>query len=409
MLCMSACYVPPRQTGDSWNFNFAALYNPAESGLRTGCFVYHISDTSSALFFQVMKNEFVSYPESDNPEPVIGVTVKYVLRDYTTTQLVDSGTYHYRIERGGSNNFVSYINVKTEVGKKYNLVILFGDAVRKVSRRMMIETDRLNTGNYQHYFVETADSLKSPLFLPYVSSKRVYRIFNKLNTDSIYTVACFKSVNLMPQSPFANTVIPALPVPDSVYEMRKGDTISFPKKGIYFITTRHSPEAGLSLINLGNDYPQMKTAEAMIEPLRYLTNSRKWNDMMAAADKKLAVDKFWLGLSSDVRRSRELIRIYYNRVAMANELFGTYQPGWQTDRGMIYIIFGAPGTVYKGPDSEQWIYGDNPELSAISFSFRKNNNYLTHNEYILVREQRYQTLWAQAIETWLKGKAFSVN
>ena len=409
ILCLVSCYAPPAHNSDSWNYNLASLYNPAESGLHTGCFVYHTSDTSSSLFFKVSKNEFVAYQEPENSTPIISVTVKYVLRDFETTALVDSGSWHYRVERGGSNDFISYVNIKTEKGKKYNLVVLFGDAVRKVSRRMMIETNRTIAGNNQHYFVETADSLKSPLFQPYVKSGRIYRIYNKLSGDTIYTIAHFKPVNIMPQSPFATTVIPALPVPDSVYSMRSGDTIRFSQKGIYFISTSKSPDAGLTLTNLGNEYPNIKTAEAMIEPLRYLTNARKWNEMMEAADKKLVLDKFWLSLTPDIRRSKELIRIYYNRVAMANELFGTYQPGWQTDRGMIYIIFGAPGTVYKGPDSEQWIYGDNPELSSIAFTFRKNNNYLSHNEYFLEREQRFQTLWSQAIETWLKGKAFSVN
>jgi len=116
-----------------------------------------------------------------------------------------------------------------------------------------------------------------------------------------------------------------------------------------------------------------------------------------------------LNLSSDPHRAKELIRVYYNRVILANTFFGTYKQGWQTDRGMIYIIFGPPATIYKSSDIEQWIYGDNPELSDISFSFKKTSNLLSDNEYILIRDQRYQTIWAQAIETWLQGRVFSIN
>ena len=38
---------------------------------------------------------------------------------------------------------------------------------------------------------------------------------------------------------------------------------------------------------------------------------------------------------------------YYGRVWYANEHFDAWQPGWETDRGMIYILFGPPDEIQR--------------------------------------------------------------
>lgn len=40
---------------------------------------------------------------------------------------------------------------------------------------------------------------------------------------------------------------------------------------------------------------------------------------------------------------------YYRRIAYANEHFAAGEPGWMTDRGMIYIKFGAPDSIESHP------------------------------------------------------------
>jgi GWxTD domain-containing protein len=41
---------------------------------------------------------------------------------------------------------------------------------------------------------------------------------------------------------------------------------------------------------------------------------------------------------------------YYRRIAYANEHFSDGEPGWKTDRGMIYIKFGPPTSIDSHPD-----------------------------------------------------------
>jgi len=43
----------------------------------------------------------------------------------------------------------------------------------------------------------------------------------------------------------------------------------------------------------------------------------------------------------------ELMEEYYGRVWYANEHFDAWRPGWETDRGMIYILFGPPDEVQR--------------------------------------------------------------
>ena len=43
----------------------------------------------------------------------------------------------------------------------------------------------------------------------------------------------------------------------------------------------------------------------------------------------------------------ELMEEYYERVWFANENFDTWAPGWETDMGMIYILFGPPDDIQK--------------------------------------------------------------
>ena len=43
----------------------------------------------------------------------------------------------------------------------------------------------------------------------------------------------------------------------------------------------------------------------------------------------------------------ELMNEYYKRVAYSNIHFDSYVDGWETDMGMIYIIFGAPDDIER--------------------------------------------------------------
>ena len=98
----------------------------------------------------------------------------------------------------------------------------------------------------------------------------------------------------------------------------------------------------------------MSDPETMIDPLKYLTNQNEIEEIKKSDRVKVALDEFWLEITGNIERSRELIRIYFNRVLYANYFFTSHKEGWRTDRGMIYIIYGPPDKVYKTPGGERW-------------------------------------------------------
>ncbi len=103
------------------------------------------------------------------------------------------------------------------------------------------------------------------------------------------------------------------------------------------------------------------------------------------------IEQFWLRRDpTPDTRENEFKEEHYRRIAYANAHFATGVPGWKTDRGRIYIIWGPPdeieshptGGTYERPESqgggttwtfpfEQWTYrhmegiGDNVALCFV--------------------------------------------
>lgn len=110
-----------------------------------------------------------------------------------------------------------------------------------------------------------------------------------------------------------------------------------------------------------------------IEQVRYIAKDDEWSKLKEAKtpeEKQARFLEFWKKRDPNPNTPRnEKMEDYYQRVAYANKHFGHYQPGWRTDMGMVYLIFGPPNNVERHPfdiDSkpyEVWTYYD------ISYSF----------------------------------------
>jgi len=142
----------------------------------------------------------------------------------------------------------------------------------------------------------------------------------------------------------------------------------------------------------------------MIDPLIYITTTTKFFQMKNAKNPKLAIDDFWItNTNFDKYLSKELIRIYYTRVMWANIFFTSYKEGWKTDRGMIYIVFGPPSTIYKDDDKEIWSYVLTSKFQQINFEFYKKETPFTDNNFVLKRDNQYLKIWQEIIKYWNNG------
>lgn len=70
------------------------------------------------------------------------------------------------------------------------------------------------------------------------------------------------------------------------------------------------------------------------------------------------IEQFWLRRDADPStKENEFRREHYARIAHANENFSfNFVPGWKTDRGRIYIMYGKPDVVEQFPSGERWLY-----------------------------------------------------
>ncbi len=70
---------------------------------------------------------------------------------------------------------------------------------------------------------------------------------------------------------------------------------------------------------------------------------KTFNLLKTDDEREQFIEQFWLRRDPDPDTdSNEYREEYYQRIAYANEQYTSGIPGWKTDRGRIYIMFGAP-------------------------------------------------------------------
>ncbi|WP_022822281.1 GWxTD domain-containing protein [Hymenobacter norwichensis] len=199
-----------------------------------------------------------------------------------------------------------------------------------------------------------------------------------------------------------STASPTLSVTDSLF-FRAGLPIRLPEAGLY--TLRLASETPLlGLLVTDTEYPELTTADELIQPLVYLTTSAERKKLYDAPNPKKAVDQFWLNAAAGQQViARQAIRTYYGRTRSANELFVAHKAGWMTDRGMLYIAVGPPDAVYRTATDERWVYHATDNGASASYTFRLKPSTFAPEHYELVRRPEYERLWYAAVEQWRKA------
>jgi GWxTD domain-containing protein len=112
-------------------------------------------------------------------------------------------------------------------------------------------------------------------------------------------------------------------------------------------------------------------------PIRYVITrheARQFRDLKTDEDRSLFVERFWLRRDpTPGTLMNEYREMFWTRVRDANEMFlDSANPGWETDRGKIYILYGPPTEIHDYIDLEtrststsgrgliRWIYEGKP-------------------------------------------------
>lgn len=97
----------------------------------------------------------------------------------------------------------------------------------------------------------------------------------------------------------------------------------------------------------------VKDLDLAIEQLVYIANQSEMdyiNDAKTKEEKIKRYMEFWKKKDpSPSTEENEVFNEYYRRINYADEHFSHYVKGWKTDRGMVFILLGAPNNVDRHP------------------------------------------------------------
>jgi GWxTD domain-containing protein len=179
--------------------------------------------------------------------------------------------------------------------------------------------------------------------------------------------------------------------PDSIFTLTNGQLTSFTKKGLYLVQKDTTTVEGFAF-RVEDGYPKFKHIQDLVGPFVYVCAKDEYDRLRMAGNDKKQFDKSVLAITRDTDRAREFMKTYFSRAEVANHLFTSYKEGWKTDRGMTYLIYGAPLTVYKFADREVWSYG------KTDFSFTKSSTLFDPDNYVLIRNKKYAAEWYEKVD-----------
>ena len=120
----------------------------------------------------------------------------------------------------------------------------------------------------------------------------------------------------------------------------------------------------LSLSKIGIS-SSISNIDQAVENMRYILHDDEWKKLSKSksTDKETLFLEYWESRDPTPETSdNEVMNEYFSRVSYSNNNFKSYLPGWKTDMGMIYILFGPPDDleVYNDPlsriYSQRWHY-----------------------------------------------------
>ncbi|HKZ37721.1 MAG TPA: GWxTD domain-containing protein [Chryseolinea sp.] len=188
---------------------------------------------------------------------------------------------------------------------------------------------------------------------------------------------------------------------DSTFTYPTNQPITFSERGLYLIQQDTNATEGFAF-RVEEDYPRLSKVESLADPLIYICTKQEFERVKQAKGDKKAFDRVILNITGNTERARTFMRSYFRRVELANQFFTSYKEGWKTDRGMIYIVFGLPDQVYRFTDREVWTYKNS--TFKITFDFVKSSTLFDPENFVLVREKKFQETWYEVVDLWRNAR-----
>lgn len=370
--------------------------------------IYHLSDDSSQLWLKVHSSELL-YARQQAEAPFEGrmaCEVQVSKASEGKRVIVDSLKFEVRdVNPDQRGRFiVKKHDFALDTGATYWFSIRFTDLNRRWGEALGLPVRKLSSSSREDYLVYKLDN-EAPLFREDVRSNDQLRIETRRGANLLRYIS-WSANEKLPPPPYTDggSAMPLLPDIPKINYIPGGTSITAETGLLTFFDIRDQPMITLRVHD--GPFPKVQTVSSMIESLRYISSRREHEKIVESKYPKKELDQFWLDCGGNKDRTRELIRVYYGRVQEANYYFSSIVDGWQTDRGLIHIIFGDPSTINSTVNSETWIYGEENHLSSLVFHFRRMNSPLTDRHYVLDRNPLYRTDWDRAVTAWRNGRIF---
>jgi GWxTD domain-containing protein len=386
--------------------NIAATYRPNDTSVHPIYKIYHTDDSTSLVFYEVNLSELTYRANPDSSYHYAEARFHYELyMNYKAKLLVDSGstTISDYENYGKNNSSLGYFPIKVKEGYSYVIKITLTDLNNNNSSINLLDIDKWDKLGRQNFYMKADDGL--PMVYDYVERDKAYWIITRDTTIQSAWVKFFKP-NLQAARPPMSGGMPNKRTikSDTTFKISFSNGVSqemhFSKQGYYHIFLDSNQQKGFTVFQFTTHYPYISFPMQMVMPLRYLSTKTEFNKILAAKDKKKAVDDFWIKIAGNKDRARRMISLYYNRVQEANKLFYSDREGWMTDRGMIFIVFGPPDQVFRDANMETWTYGYQKNNKSLRFNFYKTNNPFSNADFLLDRTPAYSTPWNNTMEIW---------
>lgn len=371
--------------------------------------VYHLDDETSRLYYDI-SNELLMYRKPDSSGTYYSHTkieLKVIPENSNVTEYSDT-TLQDAQQQAIVKHIKGSFNFKLKAGFNYKATISVIDYNKNTIYSQTLNIEKLSTETRQNFLI--TDTNYQVLFTSYFAPQQSIYIFSQRNNIQHLEADAFNSDFKLAPPPFSNNAIPKFNYkPDStflIYKQNNRFSLQIPASGFLHLKTNSKTREGLTCFVYEQGFPKIKNNEQMIQATRYIMAKKEFDKCNDNPNKKAAIDYFWLDIAGNNERAKELIRKYYLRVQDANQKFTSYQEGWKTDRGMIYIVFGKPTNIQKRENGELWTYGFEGNPMALQFAFVKIINLFTDNDYYLERTEEYKERWYQAVDMWRQGRIY---
>ena len=395
----------------------ASLYNPSQLSLHPDYSIYHENAMFSTLYIRAYPSELrfnQANPEAEY-RALLGIKYRLIQLNESGQEgvVVDSASVTYKMGANDENRpaFFASLSIPAKAGDIYLLRLEATDLQRGSLGLEYLYVDKTNPYGAQNFKVISLFS-GYPKFMRFFMPDEKFTVrYQNSSVDSVY-VDYYRIESELPRPPLTASVDYTLHnSSDTTFVFTIHDSVEYnlKEKGCYLIRVDPEQEAGLALFNFGESFPEVKSPVELMEPLFYLTTLAEYRDLRKASNRKMAVDNYWLKIGNSVERSRELIRIYYNRVVYSNLYFTSNKEGWKTDRGMIFILFGPPNRIQMTGTGERWYYFARRREKSVEFIFERRPDRFSYYHLVWRKTTDSQLFWNEAVRSWKNGKAFSLG